>query len=66
MEQFVQQWGPAGFTLVMLGVIVNWLLRHIDKLTKVISNHITDSTKAQVELTGCIKDLKAYMKNGNK
>jgi len=74
MEEFWKLWGPAvpvaaafvGFA----GVVVRWLLKHIEVLTdnnkETVEKHIHDSTEATKENALATKELIVYLRNGKK
>ncbi len=74
-EQILSQYGPLGMMAILLGVIVKWLLSHVDSLVKTnkeisiafsetMNNHLNENTKALTELMTLVKNLNGRLKGG--
>ena len=77
MEQFIQQWGPAGVTLSVLILIIKWFMSFIDGQAKRIEkmtdsfnstmqNYTQENTKVLVETKDAVDELKFYLIKMNK
>jgi len=65
MSELLREFGPAGFTLLVVMGLFSWLLRtvmagfqaQIERFTGIIENHISHNTQATVELRAAIREL---------
>lgn len=63
--------GLNGGLLIILGILFAWVIKFVlkaneireERLTKIIENHIHESTESNKELTTVIKELKILIEN---
>lgn len=70
MPDLLREFGPAGFTLILVMALFSWLLKtviagfqeQIERFTELVGNHLAHSTAALVELREAIRELRAQIR----